>query len=72
MVPVAGANPVGFAVLGIRAALLRVTYLLLTACVISPLSRTNAPIRWYLGPLREISAVRRLMVEAQGLEPWAR
>jgi hypothetical protein len=42
MVPVAGANPVGFAVLGIRTALLLVTYLLLTACVISPLSRTNA------------------------------
>jgi transposase len=32
----------GFAVLGIRTALLLVTYLLLTACVVSPLSRTNA------------------------------
>jgi hypothetical protein len=42
MVPVAGANPVKFAVLGIRTAWLLVTYLLLTACVISPLSRTNA------------------------------
>jgi hypothetical protein len=42
LVRVAGANPVGFAALSIRTAVLLVTNLLLSACVISPLSRTNA------------------------------